>query len=645
MRVVFGIWRSLLIFLLFFVSSIVAAETINFEVEMSPDTITAWEFTDLKIKAIDDNGNIDTSYTDDIFIEVEWLNFNDPDVTLPWGWFGFFETSDQWQKIFSKWLTIKKAWTYTINVVDALVDVTGIKGSATLTVNQEWSSPDMWTLTVSAPTSGAIVTENKINVIATTSLPNTPIVLYLDEEKVQEWLSDQNGDINMSISGIEKWPHTLVLNAVDLGGTIVASSDEIPFVYEADHGSLFVGLELLPSNTVIEWEKITAKITTAEVVDSVTIKIGDGASLPTSKVSDGVFQKELLMEAAWGYPVDLWLSVEGSVTTMEDVDMITVNKDIQRIITLTSEPDIANDKAKLTRTFTGNVEYFKLQYGMDKNTLDLSLTTTVPNANILISNPSVARYAQVTPIDKEWNITWEASEILTIAALRDPICGNRVIETGEECDDGNTNNSDGCSSVCKIETAICGNRRIELWEECDDGNVTPSDGCSEICKIESAICGNGQLELWEECDDGNVQDWDTCSASCKISSAECDTWGIVISTKIEWWKYYLTWSPVTSAQKYLVYRQESRPGALSEMRLVWETNDPMFEYPFDPNANSDQYAWYAVEAVCDHSSAAQLWDFTKVKVWPEETILMILLTILLLRGMRKMSSSSIDRQY
>lgn len=625
--------------------SIVYAETINFEVELSPDTITAWEFTDLKIKAIDDDGNIDTTYTDDIFIEIEWLNFNDPDVTLPWGGFGFFETSDQGQKIFSKWLTIKKAWTYTVNVVDALVDVTGIKGSATLTVNQEWSGPDMWTLSVSAPTSGAILTDDKINIVATTSLPNTPIVLYLDEEKVQEWLSDQNGDINMSISGIEKWAHTLVLNAVDLWGTIVATSDEIPFTYEANHWSLFVGLELTPSNTVIEWEKITAKITTAEIVDSVTIKIWDGASLPTSKVSDGIFQKELLMEAAWGYPVDLWLSVDGSVNTMEDIDIITVNKDIQRIIDLTYKPDVANEKAKLARTFTGRVEYFKLQYGMDTSNLDLSITSTVPNANILISNPSVPWYAQVTPVDEQWNSTWEASDVITIAALRNAICGNSIVEVDEECDDGNVNNSDGCSSTCKMETAICGNRRIELWEECDDGNVVPSDGCSEICKIETAVCGNGRLEIWEECDDSNTKDWDACSSVCKITQvpAECDTWGIVISTKIDWGKYYLTRSPVTNAQKYLVYRQETRPGALSEMRLVWETNDPMFEYPFDPSATSDQYAWYAVEAVCNHSSASQLWDFTKVKVWPEETILMILLTVLLLRGMKRMSTSTESR--
>lgn len=32
-----------------------------------------------------------------------------------------------------------------------------------------------------------------------------------------------------------------------------------------------------------------------------------------------------------------------------------------------------------------------------------------------------------------------------------PICGNAIIESGEQCDDGNTANGDGCSSTCQNE--------------------------------------------------------------------------------------------------------------------------------------------------------------------------------------------------
>jgi cysteine-rich repeat protein len=33
----------------------------------------------------------------------------------------------------------------------------------------------------------------------------------------------------------------------------------------------------------------------------------------------------------------------------------------------------------------------------------------------------------------------------------DPVCGNGAVETGEQCDDGNTRSGDGCSASCRIE--------------------------------------------------------------------------------------------------------------------------------------------------------------------------------------------------
>lgn len=37
----------------------------------------------------------------------------------------------------------------------------------------------------------------------------------------------------------------------------------------------------------------------------------------------------------------------------------------------------------------------------------------------------------------------------------EPVCGNGILETGEECDDGNLINNDGCSSLCEIEEIVC----------------------------------------------------------------------------------------------------------------------------------------------------------------------------------------------
>ena len=34
----------------------------------------------------------------------------------------------------------------------------------------------------------------------------------------------------------------------------------------------------------------------------------------------------------------------------------------------------------------------------------------------------------------------------------EPVCGNGVVEAGEQCDDGNRSNGDGCDAECQTET-------------------------------------------------------------------------------------------------------------------------------------------------------------------------------------------------
>lgn len=63
------------------------------------------------------------------------------------------------------------------------------------------------------------------------------------------------------------------------------------------------------------------------------------------------------------------------------------------------------------------------------------------------------------------------------------VCGNNIIEQGEECDGGNNTPGDGCSATCQIESA-CGNGIVEEGEQCDDDNTMPGDGCSPTCTAE-----------------------------------------------------------------------------------------------------------------------------------------------------------------
>jgi cysteine-rich repeat protein len=65
---------------------------------------------------------------------------------------------------------------------------------------------------------------------------------------------------------------------------------------------------------------------------------------------------------------------------------------------------------------------------------------------------------------------------------RAPFCGDGIIDEDEECDDGNNDNNDGCSSTCRIEE--CGDGIVQNGEECDDGNLVDGDGCDSTCQIE-----------------------------------------------------------------------------------------------------------------------------------------------------------------
>lgn len=97
-----------------------------------------------------------------------------------------------------------------------------------------------------------------------------------------------------------------------------------------------------------------------------------------------------------------------------------------------------------------------------------------------------------------------------------PVCGDgRWGGSVEQCD-GNDVPAPGqlCDSECRIKP-VCGNGVVELSadypdlaEICDDGNTEEGDGCAADCRstISPSLCGNGQLDFGEECDLGAEND-------------------------------------------------------------------------------------------------------------------------------------------
>ena len=84
-------------------------------------------------------------------------------------------------------------------------------------------------------------------------------------------------------------------------------------------------------------------------------------------------------------------------------------------------------------------------------------------------------------------------------------CGNGYTYTtgGEKCDDGNSSNSDTCTTSCTL--TYCGDKTVQnpngngQKEECDDGNTGNNDGCSSTCTKETTPveCDSLQFENTE----------------------------------------------------------------------------------------------------------------------------------------------------
>ncbi len=90
----------------------------------------------------------------------------------------------------------------------------------------------------------------------------------------------------------------------------------------------------------------------------------------------------------------------------------------------------------------------------------------------------------------------EGAFTLSLAAIA-TTCGDGVVDTSEECDDGNAMLADGCSNCvldprtrCVGEPSVCSSTcqdgivDFDALEQCDDGNAINDDRCSDLCELE-----------------------------------------------------------------------------------------------------------------------------------------------------------------
>ena len=108
------------------------------------------------------------------------------------------------------------------------------------------------------------------------------------------------------------------------------------------------------------------------------------------------------------------------------------------------------------------------------------------------------------------------------------ICGDGIIDMGEACDDGNTDNTDDCLTGC--EHPFCGDgftHSIGVFphEYCDDGgNDNCSGTCNASCDGLANTCGDGVVRCGEECEAGDLQGQDcTDFGYSNAAGLQCST--------------------------------------------------------------------------------------------------------------------------
>ncbi len=115
----------------------------------------------------------------------------------------------------------------------------------------------------------------------------------------------------------------------------------------------------------------------------------------------------------------------------------------------------------------------------ETKTLDVTIPADSSSATVSIQSANPEGTCPSSP--RNGSVSWIGAT-LAVPTPPEPFCGDGIVDDGEECDDGNSDNLDDCRNDCTLP--FCGDGIVDLGEECDDGGNESGDGCSPVCTVE-----------------------------------------------------------------------------------------------------------------------------------------------------------------
>ena len=538
----------------------------SFQVEVNPSNFQVNQAVDVTVTALK-NGQIMTNYDWDFSISVEqdWVLLQSHEATVPEGGWGTIRLEDQGVVTYTQGLLLKKSGTFQVKVSE-FTDET-ISWSASITVAAD-VAVSIWNIDIFSPAQNWTTDESPVTIMANApSYPNARVDIYLNNMMVKSWMTDGNWFLSESVQLEQKGTNTLELKAVNINGDVVAQSPLHSFLYDPIGGDLIKQTVMSPNENLKIGDKVRFDITTDDRVSSVKLLL--------SWDKENINEHEYLMDKEG----DGLFSKEFSLPSTWD---FVVNLEV----TAALQPQLYT--GQLYFSVSPNVEIVNLKIVADTGTnglLHLSWDTDGGD-----SSDYVVIYWE------KW--VWSEDD--------DPW---REFSTEKEYD-----------------VTLAPWRTYEFRVYATDADHFQEGIPSVVTEFEykgiTWVLPQEVAYSWE-----NSMCWEN-GEHCIAAAPTCIVSSIKFSTEQIGNKYYLVWSEVENATKYLVYKSDFADW--SNKQFVGETELTRFEYPFDNKAKEETYAYYTIEAICSDWAQVVVTEVNKVQVGPFEDMMLILVATVLL---------------